>query len=104
MNCHIQNSQLGRAKWKDLGYGVVDFLQNGSIKIPLKTSRPRVAVGWIRPVVGSMTFNVDGSAVGKPGPAELLAIKEALSLFGSSPWANFHLLVEESDPVNAVKW
>ncbi|XVF58965.1 hypothetical protein PTKIN_Ptkin07bG0108800 [Pterospermum kingtungense] len=78
-------------------------------------------------------FNVDGSAMGKPGPAgiegllrdhegnvilrfmksighadsnlaELLAIKEVFLIFASSRWANSHVLIVESDSQSAVKW
>ena len=80
-----------------------------------------------------MKFNVDGSSKGKPRPAsigrvlkdnsatikivfskavrvmesntvELLAVREALSIFASSRWVLTHRLIIESDSSNAVSW
>ncbi|XVE77290.1 hypothetical protein DITRI_Ditri13aG0050500 [Diplodiscus trichospermus] len=90
-------------------------------------------MSWDSPKVGKLKFNVDGSAMGKPGPvgigcilidhldekkmafskpigivdsnmAELMAIREASILFISSPWSLTHKLIIESDSANAVKW
>ncbi|XVE82185.1 hypothetical protein DITRI_Ditri15bG0127000 [Diplodiscus trichospermus] len=74
---------------------------------------------------GTLKFNVDGAAKGKPGPvgiggilrdymgifgvedsnaAELIAIREAFIIFASSRWVQNHALIIESDSLNAVKW
>ena len=88
---------------------------------------------WKTLPLGSLKFNVDGSARGKPGPAgiggilkdcmaatkavfsraigvadlnvaELLAVREALRIFAASKWVFSHKLIIESDSSNAVKW
>ena len=93
---------------------------------------PRYAA-WVNPPKGFYKFNVDGSAIGKPGPAgiggvlgdwlgvvkgmfsisigvadsnfaELRAILEALEMFGKSEGAGHLGLIIESDSANAVMW
>ncbi|XVF54365.1 hypothetical protein PTKIN_Ptkin05aG0175600 [Pterospermum kingtungense] len=93
----------------------------------------RLMPTWSCPPQGYLKFNVDGSSLGKPGPAgiggvlrdhrgkelicfsknigmvdsntaEFLAIREAFLLFTSSPWAPSCKLIIESDSLVAVKW
>ncbi|XVF53806.1 hypothetical protein PTKIN_Ptkin05aG0128600 [Pterospermum kingtungense] len=74
MECSIdkKNYNLGEAKWHGIGCGVVDFLQNIECVIaPLKCHAFKINGGWIRPELGTLKFNVDGSAIGKLGLAGL---------------------------------
>ncbi|XVF84544.1 hypothetical protein PTKIN_Ptkin17bG0045500 [Pterospermum kingtungense] len=88
---------------------------------------------WEKPPAGAVKFNVDGSSLGKSGPAgiggvlrdrlgvelarisksigvedsntaELLAIREAFLIFITSPFVLDKLLIVESDSANAVNW
>ncbi|XVE90483.1 hypothetical protein DITRI_Ditri20bG0081400 [Diplodiscus trichospermus] len=87
----------------------------------------------IPPPQGAVNFNVDGASKGKPGPAriggilrdhmgiekirfskyicvadsnvaELLAVREAFSLFVSYWWNQNLTLIIESDSMNVVNW
>ncbi|EOY22726.1 Uncharacterized protein TCM_014810 [Theobroma cacao] len=106
--------------------------QPSTISINIRKCKRKVTSKWRRPPPGSFKLNIDGSALGKPGPAgirgairdhegfikgvfstpigtedsnyaEFLAIKEGLSLFFSSPWASNTLHVD-CDSKNAITW
>ena len=90
-------------------------------------------VSWNAPSPDFLKFNVDRSSRGKPGPAgiggvlrdhtttvklvfskaigvadsnvaELLAVREVLSVYANSRWASSHRLIIECDSSNVVKW
>ena len=123
-----------KAKWPDSVYSILDIVRFPNItQSPLKSRAVKNAALWKAPPLGSLKFNVDGSARGKPGPAgiggvlrdcmaatkvvfskaigvadsnvaELLAIREALRIFAASKWVSSHRIIIESDSSNAVKW
>ncbi|XVF78436.1 hypothetical protein PTKIN_Ptkin14bG0132900 [Pterospermum kingtungense] len=123
-----------KAKWPHLQLTVMDFIISpNTISMPSNVKAPRLEAIWAKPLVGTVKFNVDGSAIGKPGPAgiggvlrnhfgdelirfsksvgvaesneaEYLAIREALILFLSSRWFDNHSLTIESDSSVAVSW
>ncbi|XVE80966.1 hypothetical protein DITRI_Ditri15bG0024200 [Diplodiscus trichospermus] len=123
-----------KAKWLRILTGWQEiFMFLNLIVVPLKGHKIRSSISWVSPNVGELKFNVDGSALGKPGPtgiggilrdhlgikkmafskptgiadsniAELMAIREAFILFISLPWCSTHKLIIESDSTNAVKW
>ncbi|EOY15823.1 Uncharacterized protein TCM_034780 [Theobroma cacao] len=122
-----------KGKWPVNHIPASHFLFEPSrICINSRKCKTKVVCSWMRPPTGSFKLNVDGSALGKPGPtgirgairdhesfikgvfstpigmedsnyAEFLAIKEGLSFFFSSPWASSTLHVE-SDSKNAITW
>ena len=121
-------------KWPSILASVNDFILNpASISANDILPTPSRSATWICPPLGLMRLNVDGSAMGKPGAAalggvlcdhvgafkgvfsksigiedsnfvEFMAIKEGLSLFSSSTWAQSHNLIIESDSKNAILW
>ncbi|XVE77673.1 hypothetical protein DITRI_Ditri13aG0081000 [Diplodiscus trichospermus] len=123
-----------KEKWPQLHMGVNDIIRNPAIiSIPAIHTHPRPGMVWINPAVGYMKFNVDGSSLGKPGPAgiggilrnhqgeevirfsksigfvdsnevELLAIREAFILFITSRLVSVCLLIIESDSKTAVTY
>ncbi|XVF83888.1 hypothetical protein PTKIN_Ptkin16aG0529800 [Pterospermum kingtungense] len=123
-----------KAKWPHLQLSVMDFIISpNTILMPSNVKAPRPEAIWAEPLVGIVKFNVDGSTIGKPGPAgigrvlrnhsgdelirfskfvgviesneaEYLAIREALILFLSSRWFDNHSLTIESDSSVAVSW
>ncbi|XVF62081.1 hypothetical protein PTKIN_Ptkin08bG0188600 [Pterospermum kingtungense] len=121
-----------KAKWPHLQLTVMDFIISpNTISMPSNVTAPRLEAIWVELLVGTIKFNVDRSAIGKPGPAgiggvlrnhsgdelirfskavgvvesnevEYLAIREALILFLSSKWFDNHSLTIESDSSVAV--
>ncbi|XVE86795.1 hypothetical protein DITRI_Ditri18aG0062800 [Diplodiscus trichospermus] len=121
-----------KAKWPQIHMSWLDMIRFPNlIQIPAKKSSIRNAISWSCPDKGVLKFNVDGSVIENPGLAEigyiidhfgvkkmtfsksigigvsslaeLLAIREAFILFSSSPWANDHAIIIESDCANVVK-
>ncbi|XVF61591.1 hypothetical protein PTKIN_Ptkin08bG0142300 [Pterospermum kingtungense] len=103
---------------------VLDVFTSYNI-IDISGCRKRVPkyVEWQKPDLGSVKFNVDGSSIEKPRPAsielmrfsksngveksnvaELLAIREGLILFISSPWVQDNDLIMESVSKIAIGW
>ena len=103
---------------------IVRFPNN--IQSPIKPKAVKNVTLWKVPPPGSLKFNVDGSAKGKPGPAgiggvlkdcmavtkavfsraigvtdsdiaELLALREVLRIFTTYKWVSSHKLIIESD-------
>ncbi|XVF82174.1 hypothetical protein PTKIN_Ptkin16aG0024000 [Pterospermum kingtungense] len=71
----VRTTIWGKAKWPDLDGGVVDFLQNiDCIRLPLRRPPLRAASSWSCSCIGSLKFNVDGSAMGKPGPTGIRGV------------------------------
>ena len=123
-----------QAKWPNNKDSVLDFCRFPNvISAPKRMKKIRAALQWSKPPIGFLKFNVDGSAVGKPGPAgiggvlrddhenvkivfskavgimdsnltELLAVREAFIVFAASKWAKTHSLLIESDSSNVVNW
>ncbi|XVE80582.1 hypothetical protein DITRI_Ditri14bG0151100 [Diplodiscus trichospermus] len=119
-----------KAKWPAIHEGFLNIYRVPNlIGVPVDPRPSRQNAYWLRPANGFLEFNVDGSALGKPGPgilrdnlarwviifskpigtsnsneAELLAIKEAMELFANSNWVQSHGLLIESDSKIAVSW
>ena len=123
-----------KVKWSECKVSLSEFVRYPNlVKAPLRAKQVRVVKPWNALPCGFMKFNVDGSSVGKPGPAgiggvlrdnstavkavfsksigvadsnvaELLAVREAMHIFLSSSWMNSHKLIIESDSSNVVKW
>ncbi|XVE50461.1 hypothetical protein DITRI_Ditri01bG0164000 [Diplodiscus trichospermus] len=123
-----------KAKWPDLCMNLQDIIHYpNNISIPVKLCQSRTTASWIGSPPGVLKFNMDGSVLGKPGPAgiggilrdhmglekirfsksvgieesnmaKLLAIREAFILLASSQWAQTNALIVESDSRNAVNW
>ena len=56
-----------KAHWKNIPYQIEQFRNSfGLIRLPVK-SKVRMASSWQAPQVGTVKFNVDGSALGSPG-------------------------------------
>ncbi|XVE48611.1 hypothetical protein DITRI_Ditri01bG0015200 [Diplodiscus trichospermus] len=59
-----------KIEWPNLQKGITDFIRNPSNNSFDFISGPtRIGTIWLKPPAGSAKFNVDGSALGKPGPA-----------------------------------
>ncbi|OMO61164.1 Endonuclease/exonuclease/phosphatase [Corchorus capsularis] len=126
-----------KAKWPAMPYPVSDIIRCPenitSLRAKNGDRRKRVVSPWIKPPIGYLKFNVDGSARGKPGPggiggilrdhegncmvefsksvgrvdsneAEFCVIREAILIYSASPWALSHPLIIESDSLNACGW
>ncbi|XVF83970.1 hypothetical protein PTKIN_Ptkin16aG0537100 [Pterospermum kingtungense] len=122
------------AKWPNMSVGVSEIIRNPELAVVYQRNRSiQCSASWMRTEFGCLKFNVDGSSLGKPGPAgiggllrdhegrvkirfskaigmadsnlaEILAIKEAFVLFAESQWARSHKLIVESDSSDAVSW
>ncbi|XVF88973.1 hypothetical protein PTKIN_Ptkin19aG0094400 [Pterospermum kingtungense] len=123
-----------KAKWPHVNVSISDFLLvPNAITICSNQNKERARSTWCHPDFGTLKFNVDGSSLGKPGPAgiggilrnhlgevlirfsksisiadsneaEVLAIREALIQFVTSRWAQDFSLTIESDSAPAVAW
>ncbi|XVE71462.1 hypothetical protein DITRI_Ditri10aG0152600 [Diplodiscus trichospermus] len=112
-----------KAKWPTIPAGVLEIsMQPCLVSVPSKDPAPRGQVVWTRPPMGWLKFNVDGVAQSQPGlggiggvlrnheswvlmvfsksiglvdsnMAEILVVKEALSLFSSSQWSQSSSLI-----------
>ncbi|XVF36625.1 hypothetical protein REPUB_Repub19eG0073200 [Reevesia pubescens] len=122
------------AKWPHMveSFDII-FMCPNLASIPQSKQSTRVASCWQPPPFGFLKFNVDGSAMEKPGPtgiggvlrnsvgdflllfsksigyvdsnvAEFLAIMEALAIFANSKWSSDAGLIVESDSLIAIKW
>ncbi|XVE68905.1 hypothetical protein DITRI_Ditri09bG0107000 [Diplodiscus trichospermus] len=59
-----------KACWPDIGVCHNDIIRSlSNVNAPKKHRLVRPVVSWICPSVGALKFNVDGSYLGKPGPA-----------------------------------
>ncbi|XVF78900.1 hypothetical protein PTKIN_Ptkin14bG0175000 [Pterospermum kingtungense] len=118
----------------DLNLNISDFvISPRAISVPCSVNSARARVEWEKPTADILKFNVDGSSLGKPGPAgiggvlrkqfgfvlikfskslgvtdsneaEYFAIREALILFLTSKLMCDHSLVIESDSIIPVSW
>ncbi|XVE60389.1 hypothetical protein DITRI_Ditri05aG0124900 [Diplodiscus trichospermus] len=116
-----------KVKWPDIALCHLDITRClSNVLVPKNSAKVRPINKWSAPPVEAVKFNVDGSSVGKPGPAgiggilrdhagnvkarfsksigvadsnlaELMAIREAFLVFLSSPWVNCKALIIESD-------
>ncbi|OMO82752.1 hypothetical protein COLO4_22852 [Corchorus olitorius] len=96
-----------KARWPDIVQHVEDIFQFPHlVLIPPKAIKTKIVKQWQKPAVGCLKFNVDGFSLGKPGDAsiDVLAVKEALSIYSTSCWAQMFPLTIESDSSNTVKW
>ncbi|XVF30358.1 hypothetical protein REPUB_Repub16aG0050400 [Reevesia pubescens] len=122
------------AKWPDIAASFDDVVRCPNfIATPLKLRKQRMASVWEVPPPGFVKFNVDGFALGNPGPAgiggvlcndagdillmfskpigiedsnivEFLAVVEAFSIFAESCRASSLGLIVESDSLVTVNW
>ncbi|KAK9283223.1 hypothetical protein L1049_011459 [Liquidambar formosana] len=124
-----------KALRSELGYSIDEFLNciDGVRQFHIKKKKQKRTIIWYPPSPGTLKFNVDGLARGKPGPggiggvlrdehgrilcvfsapigsvdsnfAELLAVREALRLFSASVWvSSSHLLIESNSSL-VVSW
>ena len=123
-----------KAKWPDSVESVLDIIRFPNlVKQPMRLKVVKKGLVWLPPASDALKFYVDGSSKRKPGPtgiggvlkdskaatklvfskaigladsnvAELLAVREALSLFAGTKWATFYRLTIECDSSNVVKW
>ena len=134
-----------KAKWPNNTESILDIIRFPNlIKQPMRLKVVKKGLVWEPPISDSLKFNVGRSSKGKPGPAgiggvlrdskaatklvfskaigladsnvaELLAVREALSLFVGTKWATSHRFVGtkwatshrltiECDSSNVVKW
>ncbi|XVE82081.1 hypothetical protein DITRI_Ditri15bG0118000 [Diplodiscus trichospermus] len=65
-----ETSFVGQSKMAGHSSGVVSYnAKSNMVIVPSKQDRIRRVCSWVQPPSGVMKFNVDGSMVGKPGPA-----------------------------------
>ncbi|KAK5826720.1 hypothetical protein PVK06_021647 [Gossypium arboreum] len=118
-----------RAKWGSTGVSLDDFLRTPqNFRVPNTHKNETKRVIWTPPPCGAVKFNVDAGVVGNNGTAgiggilsslvifsksagladpalvEVLAIKEALTIYSACKWSGTHKLIEESDCAVAVCW
>ncbi|TYH14465.1 hypothetical protein ES288_A06G221900v1 [Gossypium darwinii] len=118
-----------RAKWGSTGVSLDDFLRTPqNFRVPNTHKNETKRVIWTPPPCGAVKFNVDAGVVGNNGTAgiggilsslvifsksagladpalvEVLAIKEALTIYLACKWSGTHKLIEESDCAVAVCW
>ncbi|XWS63730.1 hypothetical protein CRYUN_Cryun06bG0126500 [Craigia yunnanensis] len=129
----LRTTSWFKAKWPDSVNSILDVVKfpNNS-QIPLKPRVVKNVILWKALPLGSLKFNMDRLARGKPGLAsiggvlkdcmaatkavffkaisvadsniaELLAVREALRIFTASKWVSSHRLIIESDLNNVVK-
>ena len=59
-----------QAKWPNNKDSVLDFCRfSNTVSTPKRMKKMRVVLQWSKPPTGFLKFNVDGSTIGKPGPA-----------------------------------
>ncbi|KAG4143449.1 hypothetical protein ERO13_D06G188501v2 [Gossypium hirsutum] len=118
-----------RAKWGSTGVSLDYFLRAPqNFRVPNTHKNDTKRVIWTPPPCGAVKFNEDAGVVGSNGtvgiggilsslvifsksagltdPAlvEVLAIKEALTIYSACKWSGTHKLIEESDCAVAVCW
>ncbi|MBA0723754.1 hypothetical protein Golax_004310 [Gossypium laxum] len=118
-----------RAKGGSTGVSLDDFLRAPqNFRVPNTHKNDTKRVIWTPPPCGAVKFNEDAGVVGSNGtvgiggilsslvifskssgltdPAlvEVLAIKEALTIYSACKWSGTHKLIEESDCAVAVCW
>ncbi|XVE78573.1 hypothetical protein DITRI_Ditri13aG0156700 [Diplodiscus trichospermus] len=60
----------GKAKWQSMKENITEITQwPNLISVRGRDIAARIHTCWTKPVEGSLKFNVDGSALGQPGPA-----------------------------------
>ncbi|XVF47708.1 hypothetical protein PTKIN_Ptkin03bG0132500 [Pterospermum kingtungense] len=75
-----------------------------SVIVLRNTKSIRSVLVWTTPSPRCAKFNVYGFSLGKPGLAELFAIRKTFILYISSRWVKDLSLIVESDSRNAVGW